>query len=367
MKKAPRIKNNLQKIKKSATKSSLTIFFSLFAFLIVFSAILLTGLMLFLLTRFGVFVDLNGERQLMTIILFMSATSLVIGGVISFTISRIPLAPITQLIRQMNRLAAGDFKARLTFSEGLSSHPAFREISTSFNRMAEQLESTEMLRGDFVNHFSHEFKTPIVSITGFAKLLAKGNLTEEQRQMYLKSIEEESLRLSVMATNVLNLTKIENQTILTNVTGFNLSEQIRGAVLLLEREWTKKNIDISLDFDEWEIEANEELLKEVWINLIDNAIKFSPVGGTVTLHLADEGDGYRVSVGNTGDPIPEEKLDKVFRKFYQTDESHATKGNGIGLAIVKRIVELHCGEITVSSNEVVTVFSVWLPKRRSDF
>ena len=151
----------------------------------------------------------------------------------------------------MNRLAAGDFKARLQFGSILSSHPAFREISTSFNTMAEELENTELLRNDFINHFSHEFKTPIVSITGFAKLLAKGNLPEEQKALYLKSIEEESVRLAELATNVLNLTKVENQTILTEVSPFNLSEQVRAAVLLLENKWTEKNIDLQLDFDEY--------------------------------------------------------------------------------------------------------------------
>lgn len=131
-----------------------------------------------------------------------------------------------------------------------------------------------MLRSDFINNFSHEFKTPIVSIAGFAKLLRRGNLTDEQKEEYLEVIEEESLRLSAMANNVLNLTRVENQTILTEVTRFNLSEQIRGAVLLLAEKWTPKNLYMDMQFGEHMICANEELLKQVWINLLDNAIKF---------------------------------------------------------------------------------------------
>ena len=199
----------------------------------------------------GILIDVNGELPLTTVILFMSLVSMVLGGVIAFFSSRIPLKPINNLINKMNRLAAGDFKARLHFGNVLSSHSAFNEISTSFNKMAEELENTELLRNDFINNFSHEFKTPIVSITGFAGLLSKGNLTEEQKAVYIRSIEEESKRLAAMATNMLNLTKVENQTILTDISSFNLSEQIRSAVLLLEDRWTRKNIDLQPDFDEY--------------------------------------------------------------------------------------------------------------------
>ena len=214
-----------------------------------------------------------------------------------------------------------------------------------------------------VNNFSHEFKTPIVSIAGFAKLLSREDLTEEQRAAYLRAIEEESMRLSVMATNVLALTKIENQTILTDVSSFNLSEQLRSAVLLLEGKWTKKELELSLDFDEYEIEANEELLREVWINLLDNAVKFSPVGGLVAVTIADLGTTMMVTVSNEGQGIPSEKLSKIFNKFYQADESHATAGNGVGLAIVKRIVELHGGTVCVESEDGEVAFAVTLPKQ----
>ena len=263
----------------------------------------------------------------------------------------------------MNRLAAGDFKARLDFGHSLNSFAAFREISTSFNRMAEELENTELLRSDFVNNFSHEFKTPIVSIAGFAKLLNRENLSEEERRQYLNSIEEESMRLSYMATNVLNLTKVENQMILTDISQYNLSEQMRSAVLLLEGKWTKKNIELQLEFDEHMIYGNEELLKQVWINLLDNAVKFSPERGTVAVDIQATDRSVVISVGNTGNEIPEDKVERIFNKFYQGDESHASEGNGIGLAVVKKIVQLHKGAIGVGYQNGMTVFTVELPQK----
>lgn len=363
---------SINKWKETTSRTSLTIVLSVFVFIIIFSAIALTALGLWLLIKAGVTVDMgiemdvnmDGDIQLGKVILFMSLVSLVIGAVIAFFGSRIPLKPVNELINKMNRLAAGDFKTRLKFGETISSHPAVKELTASFNTMAEELESTELLRSDFINSFSHEFKTPIVSITGLANLLEAGNLTEEQRVQYARAIREESMRLSSMASNVLNLTKVENQTILTDVSRFNLSEQVRSAVLLLEEKWTSKNIDLQLDFDEFVIEANEEMLKQVWINLIDNAVKFVPRCGTVELEISDSGENLCVKVSNTGSEIPFDKREKIFHKFYQADESHATKGNGIGLAIVKRIVALHNGDISVNSGNGITTFIVMLPKKQ---
>ena len=186
------------------------------------------------------------------------------------------------------------------------------------------------------------------------------NLTEEQKTQYLIAIEEESMRLSYMATNILNMTKVENQEILTDVTKFNLSEQIRFAVLLLEEKWSKKNIELQLDFDEHMIEANEELLKQVWINLVDNAVKFAPRCATVGIDICATAQSYIVSVSNTGSDIPIEKQKRIFNKFYQADESHAQEGSGIGLAIVKKIVDLHNGWVSVKSGNGMTVFGKFL-------
>lgn len=356
-------KLSLRKNRERPSRTSLTIVLAVFVFSILLLAIGLTALGTYILTTLGVLVNVDGSLDLGATILFMTLSSLIIGGLIAFFSSRLPLKPINDLINKMNCLAAGDFKARLTFGNTLSAHPAFREISTSFNTMAEQLENTELLRRDFINDFSHEFKTPIVSIRGFAKLLARENLTDEQKTAYLRAIEEESTRLSVMATNVLSLSKIEKQTILSDVSRFQLSEQLRSSILLLEEKWTKKKIELALDFDEYYMEGNEELLREVWINLLDNAVKFSDEGGTVSVSVSDEDQVLCVTVSNTGTSIPKEKQERIFQKFYQADASHATSGNGVGLAIVKRIVELHRGQISVKSEDGVTAFSVALPKK----
>ena len=365
MKKAPQL--NLKSHKERTSRKSLTLVLSIFVFAILLSAVMLSSLGLWLLTKAGVLVNIEGELQLGSVILFMTLISLILGGVIAFFSSRIPLRPVNKLINKMNRLAAGDFQVRLEYGDTISSIPVIKEFTTSFNKMAEELENTEFLRNDFINSFSHEFKTPIVSITGFANLIESGNLTEEQRVQYARAIREESMRLSSMATNVLLLTKVENQTILTNVSRFNLSEQVRSAVLLLEEKWTNKNVDLQLDFDEYMIEANEELLKQVWINLIDNAVKFVPRCGTVELEVFDEGENLCVKVSNTGSEIPSEKREKIFSKFYQADESHATQGNGIGLAIVKRVVELHNGGVSVNSGNGMTSFTVTLPQKQSQY
>lgn len=358
-----RVRNHIKADRKRLT--TLTLLLALFVFCILLAAIGLTVLGVFILEWAGVIQGLDEEMDMVTIVIFMSVISLILGWVLLFFSIRIPLKPIHTLVSHMNRLAMGDFETRIESKGMLANHPAMRGINDSFNKLAEELEHTEMLRGDFINNFSHEFKTPIVSIAGFAKLLKRGNLTEEQRLAYLDSIEEESLRLAYMATNVLNLTKVENQSILSEVTEFNLSEQVRSAVLLLEAKWSEKNIDLQLDFDEHTVEGNEELLKQVWINLIDNAVKFSPRCGSVLLDVTEGAGTVRVTVSNTGPEIPPEKREKIFGKFYQGDESHAGEGNGIGLAIVKRVVDLHSGTIEVACRDGMTVFSVTLPCSQS--
>ena len=240
--------------------------------------------------------------------------------------------------------------------------PVIQTLTDSFNTLASELENTEMLRSDFINNFSHEFKTPIVSIAGFAKLLKRGNLTETQKAEYLDIIEEESLRLSAMATNVLNLTKVENQSILTDISEYNLSEQLRTCVLLLEAKWERKRLEPELDFDEIQIEGSQELLKEVWINLLDNAVKFAPEGSSILLKAEETPEAVTVTVKNEGPDIPPEAMSRIFNKFYQADESHAAEGNGVGLAIVKRVVDLHGGTVEVVSSGGITSFSVTLPR-----
>lgn len=341
---------------------SLTLLFAAVIFCILVVSLLVGAAAVFILIRLNLLQGMEDAVPSMTqVVVFMALISLVIGLGVAILAGKVPLKPLNQIIHQMKQLASGNYRARLQFGKLISSNPSFAEISDNFNKMAEELESTELLRSDFVNHFSHEFKTPIVSIAGFAKLLRRGNLTPQQQAEYLEIIEKESVRLADMATNVLNLTKVENQSILTEVTSFNLSEQLRSCVLLLERKWEQKSLELQLEFGEHTIRANEELLEQVWINLLDNAIKFAPEGHTVRVQIEPVGNTLQVAIANTGSEIPAESIKKIWSKFYQADESHGAEGNGVGLAIVKCVVALHRGTVDVQSSDGVVTFTVTLP------
>ena len=341
---------------------SLTLVFVLLTFGILAASAAVAVAVGYLLTRFRVLpIPLEQFPESLQLLIFMSVVSVIVGTVLSMLAARIPLGPINWLIDQMNRLADGDFQARVHFKKPITMIPAFQEVEDSFNKMARELGNTELLRRDFINNFSHEFKTPIVSIAGFAKLLQRSELSEEQRREYIDAIVEESGRLSAMATNVLKLTKVENQSILTGVTEYNLSEQLRSAVLLLENDWSAKHIELDMEFPEVNIRANQELMKEVWINLLHNAIKFSPDYGPVQVQIKSLPDRVRVEIANSGQ-IPEADLTRIFRKFYQADQSHCAAGNGIGLAIVKKIVELHQGTVQAENRGGAVILTVTLPK-----
>ena len=348
-------------------RRTLTVLFAFVVFVALFFAMLIVSLIAMLLLRRGILPAVEYGMDTIRLFLFiLLAASLVVGFVLSVLALRVPLMTINRLIRGLNQLAAGEYGTRFypqkRAEKAMDEFQVVHELTDSFNTLASELENTEMLRSDFINNFAHEFKTPIVSIAGFAKLIKRGNLTEEQKREYLDIIEEESLRLSDMATNVLNLTKVENQSILTDVAEYNLSEQLRTCVLLLEAKWERKQLEPVLDLEEILYSGNEELLKEVWINLLDNAIKFAPKGSTLLLTAEETSEAVIVAVENEGPEIPPEATQKIFNKFYQADESHASEGNGAGLAIVKRVVELHGGAVSVLSDESRTRFTVSLPK-----
>ncbi len=343
-------------------KTSPTLLIGGLIFAVAVAVVIVLSALLSLPRYLGIF-DIDNSYSRTVAVLILALTCIILGAIISYLASRVPIKFINTIVDAVNRLASGDYSARISLGEMGIDNPSIHDFAESFNRMASELDGTEMLRSDFVNNFSHEFKTPISSIAGFAKLLKKGNLTEEQRKEYLDIIEEESLRLSEMSTNVLSLTKLENQTILSNVARYNLSEQIRNCVLLLENKWMKKNLEIDIDFDEFYIEANSEILKEVWINLLDNAVKYSDEGGMITVGVRKEGQNLRVDISNTGFVIPPEKIETIYNKFYQADESHSAMGTGVGLAIVKKAVSLHNGEVSVTSADGKTSFSVVLPEK----
>ena len=330
---------------------TLCVFVIMIIILLLFSA----GTLLLQYTGLSQYVDNTSAVPF----IFCAIASFAIGCSITPLILRVPLAPVNRLVSSMQKLASGHFEERVDLGNSLP----MKALSDSFNTLASELQNTEMLRSDFINSLSHEFKTPIVSIRGFARILKRDDLPEAQRRAYLDIIEDESSRLAALATNLLNLNKLEKQQILTDVRSFNLSEQVRKCVLMLEKNWSRKELEVCAEFDEYTIHANPDLLGQVWLNLLDNAVKFSPQGGPVSIAIGQDGGTLRVSVTNRGPCITPEQQKRIFDRFYQADPSRSQEGTGVGLSIVKKIVELHRGEIRVESSTEGTTFTVLLPQK----
>lgn len=308
---------------------------------------ILTALIFLGLSYFDFFDYLIENRWLLITAICLSC--IVIGTGISFAMIKIWIGRITRISQAMRSIAKGNFKKRVPVKDETEVITEIGDLERSFNQMAADLESIEMFRNDFINNFSHEFKTPIVSIRGFARQLQSGNISEEQKKEYIDIIVTESERLATMSQNILLLTKLENQQIVAEKTEFYLDEQIRNCILLLEKSWSEKDIELDLDFDEIKYTFNEEMLSHVWINLISNAIKFTPEGGKITCRLQNSESGIVFEIEDTGEGMTEAVKARIFEKFYQGDSSHSTKGNGIGLNIVQRILTLAGGTITVES------------------
>ncbi|KIR03705.1 sensor histidine kinase [Lachnospiraceae bacterium TWA4] len=332
-------------------QAQLTIGFTVMVFVIILVAIFITFTMIFLLAKLGVIGYYEENR---VPLLFFAIISLIVGTVISLIVSKVPLRPIRKVMKAVDQVADGDYTVRLD----LNGPQEVRELCDKFNHMAKELQSVELLRSDFVGNFSHEFKTPIVSIRGFARALKWEDLSDTERNEYLDIIISESERLSELSTNVLSLSKLEQQTILTGKKQCNISEEIRLSIAMLEQKWADKNISFRFDTNEVSLLGSDELLRQVWINLLDNAIKFSPEGGEICIDIQSSQESQVVSISNPSPPMTDETLTHLFDKFYQGDHSHATRGNGLGLAIAKRIIELHGGNVSAHYISGKAVFTV---------
>ncbi len=285
-----------------------------------------------------------------TSILASVIASIIIGGLLSIIAWNIILHPLNELIKATRRVTRGDYSAHLDM--GWYEKHTVKELNqliSNFNEMTKKLSSTEMFRKDFISNYSHEFKTPLVSIKGFARQLYEGDLTPEQQKEFSKIILDEAEYLSALASNTLMLTNLENSDSVSDMTIFLLDEQLRNCMIRLEPQWSERSIDIDMELDEVDFCWNEQLLAHVWNNLFDNAVKFTPVGGSIYVSCKEENGVITVRVRDSGDGIPESALPHIFEKFYQADASHATKGNGLGLPLVKRIVKLCGGLISVHS------------------
>lgn len=298
---------------------------------------------------------LESVPTLAWIVLFSAA----IGTAFSVIVNRIILSPIKKLSKAMNAVAAGDFKVELPAQSRVHE---IQDSYQNFNLMTRELAATEILQTDFVSNVSHEFKTPINAIEGYTTLLQDKQLSDEEREEYIGKILFNTRRLSELVGNILLLSKVDNQAIAGKAATFRLDEQVRQAILMLESKWTKKDIDFDIDLDLVEYTGREAFLRHVWSNLIDNAVKFSPLGGMVRIRLEKRAGSLVFSIADGGPGIPEEDQKHIFNRFYQSDSSHKSEGNGLGLALVKRIVDLEGGTVTVESGpEGGCRFTVILP------
>ena len=257
--------------------------------------------------------------------------------------------PTRQITEATEKIMQGDFSVRVPPIHGAGTE-GFNEIANAINKMASELSGTETLRTDFIANVSHELKTPLAVIGNYATMLQQPVITEADRIEYAKAISHSSRRLAALITNILKLNKLENQQIFPQPREFDLGEQFCECLLTFEDAWEKKNLEIKTDIqDDVRIKSDPELLSLVWNNLISNAVKFTPEGGTIGVSLKADEKNVVVSVSDTGCGIDPETGKHIFEKFYQGDTSHATQGNGLGLALVKRVVDILQGEISVQS------------------
>ena len=268
--------------------------------------------------------------------------------------------PIVELSDAAKEVAKGNFNIQV---EENHRKDELGELAVQFNNMVRELQSNEMLKKDFISNVSHEFKTPLSIINGYGKLLEEDGLTEEERKEYAALIVKESQRLSVLTSNMLKLSKLNTDTILLKREWFSLDEQIRQTILLMEQKWSAKNLDFSLHLPSSQYYGEADMLSEIWINLLDNAIKHSPKGGLIDISIIPTQYTYAVYIRDQGPGIPKDQIPRVFDQFYQGDLSHKRDGAGLGLSIALKIAILHGGSIECSSKTGKgTTFTVTLKK-----
>ena len=263
-----------------------------------------------------------------------------------FTVDR----PVKEIQKVLDQLASGDYSARIPESFTAGKYSKFSEIAEGINALAGELSGVETLRTDFVSNVSHELKTPLAVMQNYGTMLQQPGLDEDKRMEYAKSITSACRRLANLITNILKLNKLENQQIYPSVAEYDLGGQLCECLLQFEDAWERKDLSIETDIEDGVmIRSDSELLSHVWNNLFSNAIKFTEPGGTVSVSLKSTDDQIVVKVSDTGCGMSPEVGARIFDKFYQGDTSHTTQGNGLGLALVKRVIDIMQGEIGVES------------------
>ena len=307
-----------------------------------------------------------GWNELLQTLVPMTYWGLVAMGLTFFTRKKMRDTyeePLHRLAEGTRKVAEGDFSVYVPTVHASSRLDYLDVMILDFNKMVEELGSVETLKTDFVSNVSHEMKTPIAVIKNYAELLQTDRGTEEERREYARNIEEAAVRLSTLISNILKLNKLENQSIDPDIEDYDLSGQLEMCILQYEELWDEKELELEVDIAERvNVRADRSLMELVWNNLLSNAVKFTEPGGTVTIRQRTAEGQVEVSVTDTGCGMSQESIRHIFDKFYQGDTSHAREGNGLGLALVKRIIDLMNGEITVVSRPGQgSTFTVRLP------
>jgi len=298
-------------------------------------------------------------HQWSLVIMITLTICVIIGSILMYIATKTISKPIKYISNITKEVSKGNFDISIDYE----SEDEIGTLSKNFNLMIVELKNMEYLRKDFISNVSHEFKTPISSIQGFVEMIKNKDLPEEKRDAYIDIIIEETERLSNLSSNMLRISRLDNQSILNEITEFSLDEKIRKIILLLEDKWDKKNLELDINLENVMFKGDEDLIEQIWINLIENAIKFSEDGGKISVELKNLEEDVVVKISDTGIGISEESKKRVFEKFYQGETSHSKVGNGLGLAIVKRIIEICKGRIEIESCVGEgTTFVIRLPK-----
>lgn len=313
-----------------------------------------------------VFMDRVRWNELIQTIVPMIYWGMVAVGLTLFTRKKMKATyeePLHKMAEATKKVSEGDFSVYVPAIHTADKLDYLDVMIMDFNKMVEELGSIETLKTDFVSYVSHEMKTPISIIKNYAQLLQAGRATEEQEREYAKGIEDAASRLSSLISNILKLNKLEHQRIMPEAETYDVCRQLCESALLFEEVTAEKEIELEADLEEITlIKADADLMELVWNNLISNAVKFTERGGRITIRQTSDENHIRVSVSDTGCGIAKENINHIFDKFYQGDTSHSTEGNGLGLAMVKRVLELMDGEIQITSEEGKgSTFLVTLP------
>lgn len=350
-------------MRSKRNKKEMWLYFTGVIFATIFVTFLIVSLSWTLLSYMGIGTA-DAENRRVPIFFFLLG-SILLGFVVTICVGKMIIRPLQEFGKAFDEIAKGNFNCRLPVNAKFED---INKMTERLNAMTYDLAHIETLRSDFVANVSHEFKTPLAAIEGYATLLQNKALTSEKREYYIGKILENTRRLTGLSSNVLALSKLENQGEILDHQEFRLDEQIRKAIILLEEQWSAKKIEFDMELPKQMYDGSESLLSQVWLNILDNAIKCSYEGGVINICITEGEESIVVSIKDHGVGMPPEVQKHIFEKFYQGDRSRQAEGNGLGLALVKRILELCHGKVEVESEEGEgTTFFVTLFKQEYFF